>query len=165
LSDTENREFLRAELKIVEDELKEHETERDRLLVMRDHYRKRLGLPVAETKAHANVKSQAQSSIHVMTFNKGDFFGLTQAQAAQEVLKRSDGALTAEAILKILQDTGYEGIGGGNPKRTLYVSLARSRKLILVASNTFDLVERRPNVKKARKKSVKKKSKNKGAKK
>ena len=155
----EDKEFFKTGLKSIEAKLKENAAEKDKLLVVQNYYLTELGLPVVDTKMNPSNNTQLQPPIpEQTTFSKGDFYGFSQAQAGGEVLKRSGGALTTDRILKTLQDTGYE-VGGSNPKNTLYVSLARSRKLVLVASSTFDLAERRPNVKKGKKKKVKKKNK------
>jgi len=156
--DSTEKEFRKAELKRVEEKLKKNAEEKVQLLTVKNYLHLELGMPAVDTQTKSNFIPQSQSPAPEQTdFKKGDFYGLSHAQAANKVLRGSSGALTLDQILKILLDSGYDKVGGENPKRTFYVSLARSNKLVLVASNTFDLAERRPNAKKARKKTVKKK--------
>lgn len=117
---------------------------------MRSYLRGLLGLP-SDEKTEAHIASEIP--IHtgkLPSFRKGDFFGLSHAEAGYKVLQRAGGSLTTTEILKVLVDSGYSEVGGENPERTLYSSLCRSRKLVLVAPNTFDLAERRPQIKRKR---------------
>lgn len=128
----------------VEKDLAEHERKILELKGVRNYFRKKLGLPIEEKVGASAVPAVIETHTGTLPmFRKGDFFGLSQAEAGHKVLGRAGGSLTTDEILRVLQESGYE-VGGQDPKRTLYVSLCRSRKLVLVASNTFDLAERRP---------------------
>ena len=147
------RSQLEALLKKVEKDLEEQEKKTLRLQNTRDYIRSELGFSIAE-----KVKEEPSVSAGVHTgtlpvFRKGDFYGFSQTEAGYKVLERSGGSLTVDEILKTLLESGYS-VGGEEPRRTLYVSLCRSRKLVLVAENTFDLAERRPQARKRREKKA-----------
>ena len=131
----------------VEQDLTEYEKKMQPLRSMVTYLRSLLELPIEDkTEGHITPDTVVATGT-LPKFREGDFFGLGQAEAGHKVLKRAGHSLNVEEILKVLTKNGYD-IGGQDQKRTLYGSLCRSRKLVLVASNTFDLAERRPQTKK-----------------
>ncbi len=140
-------------LRQVEKDLEEQEKQTLVLKTTRDYIRSKLGLPIEEK---AKEVPSIPIGVHAGTlpiFRKGDFFGLSQAEAGYRVLEMAGGSLTTDELLKVLTESGYS-VGGEDPRRTLYSSLCRSRKLVLVAENTFDLAERRPQVRKRKEKKA-----------
>lgn len=140
-----------ALLEKVEKDLVEHEAKGLELRNVRNYLRKQLGLP-AEEIAEVPTVSETRMGIHtgiLPKFPRGHFYGFSLAKAGQEVLQQAGGALHTDEILQVLKESGYS-IGGDDPRRTLYRSLCRSRRLVLVARNTFDLAERRPKARKTK---------------
>lgn len=139
-------------LQKVEADLAELEKKNQQLKTTRVYLRGLLNLPVEE-KVEISVPAIPESTTHtgvLPKFRKGDFFGLSQAEAGYKVLESAGSSLTTNEILTVLKDSGYEGVGGQDPRKTLYTSLSRSRKLVLVAENTFDLAKRRPKPRKTK---------------
>lgn len=134
----------------VENDLAKHEKEIQPLKATRNYLRGVLGLPIVEIKASATTETKKHTGTHP-AFRKGDFYNISYTEAGYQVLERAGGSLTINEIFEIITGTGRE-IAGKDPIRTLYSSLVRSRKLVLVAKNTFDLTERRPQVKRFRRK-------------
>lgn len=145
----EDRSQWQMLLEKVEKDLAEHEKKGLALKATRNYLRTLLELPTEEKVGVPTISKIEAHTGTLPKFRKGDFYGLAQAEAGYKVLQRAEGSLTTDEILSVLMDSGYK-IGGQDPKRTLYSSLVRSRKLVLVAENTFDLAERRPKVKKLR---------------
>ncbi len=132
-----------ALLKKVESDLAEHEKKVQPLKVTRNYLRELLGLPITEALDIATASENGNRVGGLPEFHKGDFFNLSLADAGYKVLQRSSKSLTVNEIVDVIKGAGRE-VGGQDPARTLYSSLVRSRKLVLVAKNTFDLSERRP---------------------
>lgn len=77
----------------------------------------------------------------------GDFFGKSQADAAQVYLKRLGRASTVEDIFSALQRGGAK-LQGKDPKKNLYISLVKRKAIFaLVAPYTFGLWEFYPDAK------------------
>jgi hypothetical protein len=75
----------------------------------------------------------------------GEFFGMSQTEAAYSYLKRIGHAVHVEKILEALQAGGIK-LEGKNPKNTLYTSLVRgTKRFVLVTPGTFGLAEFYPN--------------------
>ena len=148
-NDTENTNQWESLLEQVEADIAEHEKEIQPLKVMRNYLRGKLGLPIEEVGILKALEAKPRTG-RLPVFNNGDFYGLTQAEAGHKILEHAKQSLTLDQILKVLTDSGYE-LGGKDPRKAMYVSLSRSRKLVKVASNTFDLAKRRPIKKYARK--------------
>ncbi len=56
-----------------------------------------------------------------------EFFGMTQAEAARQYLKKIGHAVSFEELVVALQAGGCK-VGGENPKRVLYISLIRNTR-------------------------------------
>ncbi len=139
----------------VEEDITKHEKEIQSLKEMGNLLRKKLGMSIEENIATFSTVDNGAAENTQTTFNKGDLYGLSHAEAGHRALERAGRQLTVDDILKMIVDAGFK-IGGKDAKRTLYGSLVRSRKLVLVAKNTFDLAERRPQKKRKKRKYEKK---------
>jgi hypothetical protein len=70
--------------------------------------------------------SSSRSGLHPLGFLLPDeFFGMSQSDAAKAYLKKVGHAITLDELVEALQKGGAQ-VGGADPKRTLYVSLARN---------------------------------------
>lgn len=147
---TENSNQWEALLEKVETDIAEYEKKVQPLKITRNYLRGLLELPIVEIEAFATSETKNHTGT-LPTFRNGDFYEISYTEAGYQVLERAGGSLTVNEIFKIIKGTGRE-IAGKDPIRTLYSSLVRSRKLVLVAKNTFDLAERRPKVKRVRRK-------------
>ena len=79
------------------------------------------------------------------TVKPGEFFGLSQTDAAAAYIKKIGHAVPVEQILEALK-TGGVKVGGADPKTTLYVGLIRgTKRFVLVGPGTFGLVEFYPD--------------------
>jgi len=78
------------------------------------------------------------------------FFGMTQSQAAKAYLQRVKRAVSIDQIVEALRSGGAQ-LGGADPKKTLYVSLARNpqREFVIPREGYFGLREFYPNLPKA----------------
>ncbi len=103
------------------------------------------------------VKQQRSSgSEHIVP---GEFFGLSQTEAAAKYLKKVGHAVHVDTILDVLQAGGVK-FEGRDPKTTLYTSLIRgNRRFVLVSRGTFGLAEFYPDRPKPEKVEPKKKKK------
>lgn len=153
MENNNERSNLEAVLKQVENELDEYEKKILGMRATRDYCRSKLGLPIEEKAKEASSVPIGVYTGTLPTFRNGDFYGLSQAEAVCKVLERTNGSLTIDELLKVLTDSGYF-VGGGDQRRTLYSSICRSRKLVLVAKNSFDLAERRPQARKRKEKKA-----------
>jgi len=90
-----------------------------------------------------------------------DFYGMTQTQAARAYLQRVKRAVSIEQIVDALQRGGAQ-LGGADPKKTLYVSLARhpERLFVVPREGYLGLREFYPNLPKTAPKPKLRKSKN-----
>lgn len=87
------------------------------------------------------------SAIVTRAVQAGDFFGMSQADAAQQYLKRLGRAATLDDILGGIQKGGAR-LQGKDPKKNLYISLVKRRHVFpLVAPYTFGLWEFYPGAK------------------
>lgn len=79
-----------------------------------------------------------------------EFYGMTQTQAARAYLQRVKRAVSIEQIVEALRNGGAQ-LGGADPKKTLYVSLARNpeRLFVIPKEGYFGLREFYPNLPKA----------------
>jgi len=100
------------------------------------------------SQAIDTFKSQdTASAVVTRTVQAGDFFGMNQADAAQQYLKRLGRAATIDDILSAIQKGGAR-LQGKDPKKNLYISLVKRRSIFpLVAPYTFGLWEFYPGVK------------------
>lgn len=82
-----------------------------------------------------------------VTIQPDDFFGMTQTQAARAYLQRVKRAVSIEQIVDALQKGGAQ-LGGADPKKTLYVSLARNpeRLFVIPREGYFGLREFYPSL-------------------
>src|ERR1700722_13039252 len=68
----------------------------------------------------------ARSGLHPLSFLRPDeFFGMSQSDAAKAYLEKVGHAITLDELLEALQKGGAN-VGGVEPRKTLYVSLARN---------------------------------------
>lgn len=76
-----------------------------------------------------------------------EFYGMTQTQAAKAYLQRMKRAVSIEQIVEALKNGGAQ-LGGADPKKTLYVSLARNpeRQFVIPREGFFGLREFYPNL-------------------
>jgi hypothetical protein len=76
-----------------------------------------------------------------------EFYGMTQTQAAKAYLQRIKRAVSIEQIVEALKNGGAQ-LGGADPKKTLYVSLARNpeRQFVIPREGYFGLREFYPNL-------------------
>ena len=114
---------------------------------VRNYFRKRLGLPVEVT---GEVPAVSETGVHpgiLPKFQRGHFYGFKEAKAGFEVLQRAGRSLTTDEIFQVLVDSGYCS-GDEDARRKLHLALSRSRRLVRVAPNTFDLAHRRPKARK-----------------
>ncbi len=79
-----------------------------------------------------------------------EFFGMTQTQAAKAYLQRMKRAVSIDQIVEALKNGGAQ-LGGADPKKTLYVSLARNpeRQFVIPREGYFGLREFYPTLPKA----------------
>jgi len=79
-----------------------------------------------------------------------DFFGMTQTQATKAYLQRVKRAVSLDQIVEALRNGGAK-LGGADPKKTLYVSLARNPKheFVIPREGYFGLREFYPTLPKA----------------
>jgi hypothetical protein len=79
-----------------------------------------------------------------------EFYGMTQTQAAKAYLLRVKRAVSIDQIVEALRNGGAN-LGGVDPKKTLYVSLARNpeRQFVIPKEGYFGLREFYPNLPKA----------------
>ena len=89
-----------------------------------------------------------------------EFYGMTQTQAAKAYLQRVKRAVSIEQIVEALRNGGAQ-LGGADPKKTLYVSLARNpqREFVIPRDGYFGLREFYPNLPKGVSKPKNRKSK------
>jgi hypothetical protein len=79
-----------------------------------------------------------------------EFYGMTQTQAAKAYLQRVKRAVSIDQIVEALRNGGAQ-LGGAEPKKTLYVSLARNpeRQFVIPREGYFGLREFYPTLPKA----------------
>jgi hypothetical protein len=78
----------------------------------------------------------SKSGLHPMNFIKPDeFFGLSQSDAAKAYLRKVGHAVPFEELVIALRKGGAK-LGGADPKKTLYVSLARNPRKEFVWPST-----------------------------
>jgi len=76
-----------------------------------------------------------------------EFYGMTQTQAAKAYLLRVKRAVSIDQIVEALRNGGAQ-LGGADPKKTLYVSLARNpeRHFVIPREGYFGLREFYPTL-------------------
>jgi hypothetical protein len=76
-----------------------------------------------------------------------EFYGMTQTQAAKAYLLRVKRAVSIDQIVEALRNGGAQ-LGGADPKKTLYVSLARNpeRQFVIPREGYFGLREFYPTL-------------------
>ncbi len=95
-----------------------------------------------------------------------EFFGMSQSEAAKAYLKKVRKAVSLDQVVEALNDGGAK-VGGVDPKKTLYVSLARNplREFVIPREGYIGLREFYPNLPKAKPPNGKTKKSRKSAKK
>jgi hypothetical protein len=90
-----------------------------------------------------------------------DFYGMTQTQAAKTYLQRVKRAVAIDQLVDALKSGGAQ-LGGADPKKTLYVSLARNpeREFVFPREGYIGLREFYPNLPKMSSKAKGKKKPN-----
>ena len=108
------------------------------------------GERVTDLKIEVSDRMTQKDSVHPVigfVIKPGDLFGKSQAEAAQEYLKRRDNAASLDEIFSALK-RGGASLKGKNPKKNLYISLVKKKGIFaLVAPYTFGLWEFYPNAK------------------
>jgi hypothetical protein len=90
---------------------------------------------------------EGSSAVMGRTVQAGDFFGMNQADATQQYLKRLGRAATVDDIVAAIQKGGAR-LQGKDPKKNLYISLVKRKNVFpLVAPYTFGLWEFYPGAK------------------
>lgn len=81
-----------------------------------------------------------------------EFFGMSQSEAAKAYLRKIGRAISLDQLVDALKKGGAN-LGGVNPKKTLYVSLARNpmKEFVNPSEGFVGLREFYPNLAKARK--------------
>lgn len=136
------REQLQAWLAKVRKDLAELKTVENYLL-------KQLGETAEVT---GEVPAVSGTGVHagiLPKFPRGHFYGFKGAKAGHEVLQRAGRPLTTDEIFQVLIESGYCS-GDSDARRKLQTSLSRSRRLVRVAPNTFDLAHRRQKTRKTK---------------
>jgi hypothetical protein len=92
----------------------------------------------------ADIRSPEPRTVDI---RPDEFFGMTQTQAAKAYLQRMKRAVSIEHIVEALKNGGAQ-LGGADPKKTLYVSLARNpeRQFVIPREGYFGLREFYPNL-------------------
>ena len=86
----------------------------------------------------------------IVDIRPDEFYGMTQTQAAKAYLLRVKRAVSIDQIVEALRNGGAQ-LGGADPKKTLYVSLARNpeRQFVIPREGYFGLREFYPNLPKS----------------
>lgn len=71
------------------------------------------------------VISSATITVRSTPIKPDEFYGMTQSEAAKAYLKRIGHAIPFDELVSALKRGGAK-LGGADPKKTLYVSLARN---------------------------------------
>jgi hypothetical protein len=143
MSDTDN---MSAERQFLEKLLAER-AELDQLIIA---VQKRLG----KTE---NVEIINHTVNETLSVNKGEFFGMSRAEAAIALLRKLKRTLSTNDIFKMLEESGLD-MAGKNVLGSLYTSLTRHSETRRVAPNTWGLKEWYPHLKDAPLKDAKKKA-------
>jgi hypothetical protein len=93
------------------------------------------------------LRSSAPRTIQI---EPDDFYGMTQTQAAKAYLQRVKRAVSLDQIVEALRNGGAQ-VGGADPKKTLYVALARnpSKEFVVPREGYIGLREFYPTLPKA----------------
>jgi hypothetical protein len=91
--------------------------------------------PPTDTIVDTLRQPQEELGLHPMLFLKPDeFYGMSQSDAAKTYLRRVGHAITFDELVEALRKGGAK-LGGVDPKKTLYVSLARNPRKEFVWPN------------------------------
>jgi hypothetical protein len=83
------------------------------------------------------------NALHAMNFIRPDeFYGMTQSEAAKAYLRKVGKAIPFDELVTALRKGGAQ-LGGVDPKKTLYVSLARNprKEFVWPSSDHISLSE------------------------
>jgi hypothetical protein len=95
----------------------------------------------------ADVRSPEPRTVDI---RPDQFYGMTQTQAAKAYLQLVKRAVSIDQIVEALRNGGAQ-LGGADPKKTLYVSLARNpeRQFVIPREGYFGLREFYPSLPKS----------------
>lgn len=117
------------------------------------------GQPAASLD-YSTVSEARTAPSRTVEIQPDDFYGMTQTQAAKAYLLRVKRAVSIDQIVDALRRGGAQ-LGGADPKKTLYVSLARNpqREFVIPQEGYFGLREFYPTLPKSVSKPKNSKSK------
>lgn len=150
-----NAEYVHLQVLLaeVEKDLTEEEAKVLELRNVRNYLLKKLGRPIEEPIKVANIPiPETEVAIHteiLPKFPRGHFYGFEKAKAGHEVLQCAGRPLTTDEIFQVLIESGYSN-GSDDDRSLLSIALSRSRRLVRVAPNTFDLAHRRQKTRKTK---------------
>lgn len=128
--------------------------EREELDVQISFLQKRIGQPLP-TSAPANepVRGLASGAIRPEStpIRKGEFFGMTRAEAAIALLGKLKRTMSTNEIFDVLSESGLD-MSGKNVLSSLYTTLLRHPDLRRVAKNTWGLKQWYPHLREQPKK-------------
>lgn len=111
--------------------------EREELDAQIAFLQRRIGQPLAVAPP-ANEAS-------VVQVQKGEFFGMSRAEAAIALLRKVRRTMSTNEIFESLAETGFD-LSGKNVMSALYTTLLRHSDLRRVAKNTWGLKEWYPHL-------------------
>lgn len=78
-----------------------------------------------EVEEPEDIRSALPPGVKVVNVRPDEFFAMTQTEAAKAYLKKVGQAIPFDELVSALRKGGAK-LGGADPKKTLYVSLARN---------------------------------------
>lgn len=147
------KEYLRQTLEHYRQQRQSQLEELRKTEIMVSHLEKELGeSPTVEVGPTAgveflNLAADIRPSEPRTVGRPDEFYGMTQTQAAKAYLQRIKMAVSIDQIVEALRNGGAN-LGGADPKKTLYVSLARNpeRQFVIPKEGYFGLREFYPNL-------------------